>query len=53
MTIANIVIICNAVAHISSPNMDLGSIAQGILESDVTQAQKMTRAWKSLHPNLT
>lgn len=45
MTIANIVIICNAAACISSPNMDLGSIALGILESDVIQAQKMAHVF--------
>lgn len=33
MTIANTVIICNAMAHMSSPSMDLGSIAQGTLQS--------------------
>jgi len=43
MTIANIVIICNAAAHTSSPSMDLGSIALVMLESDVIQAQKMAR----------
>lgn len=45
MTIANIVIICNAAACISSPNMDLGSIALGVLESDVIQAQKMAHVF--------
>lgn len=41
MTIANTVTVCNAAAHMSSPDMDLGSIALGTLESDVIQAQKV------------
>lgn len=40
MTIVNIVF-CNATAHMCSPNMDLGSVALGILESGVIKAQQM------------
>lgn len=61
MTTANIVITCNAAAHTSSLNMDLGSIALGIPESDVIQAQKMAHVlgkayiltWRKNPMNLT